>query len=185
MSNGVGSYLRHIPSAAEKDEFNEGARRALNGLGPSPTQPTAEQVKMVFEAAQREDQREKEKVISAENAAVWLSGHPEFEKTAANISLMNHELQSRFGLREYSIEDYEIAYESLCASNFLQLNKTVLAAQKHQTDKQRYEAAKARTAAIAFDPNKNYDELSLDEIRKRAADDTRRQMQRRGEEGGW
>jgi hypothetical protein len=36
-----------------------------------------------------------------------------------------------------------------------------------------------------FNPNANYDNLSLEEIKTRADEEMRQQMQRRGEEGGW
>ncbi len=188
MSNAVGSYLRGMPNAADEDQFNENTRRRLDGLGPVKPQLTAEEIKVAYEEAIAADQAYQDQVASIEAGKVFIAGHPEWRNTKENIALLNHELVSRFGVREYTIPHYEEAYASLRASNFLNLDKNALAAQEKQAAKEKFNAEKARSAtsaARAFNPNVDYNALSLEEIRERANEEARQQMQRRGEEGGW
>src|SRR5437016_1528893 len=93
---------------------------------------TAEQVKAAYNEALRADQAQQNRAASIDNAKAFVEGHAEWINSDANIALMNHELKSRFGIRAYSISDYEECYASLRSSNFLNLNKTVLSAQEKQ-----------------------------------------------------
>ena len=146
---------------------------------------TAEQVKAAYEAAVREDRAAQDKQSSVENGRAFLAGHPEFIPTEANIQLMNHELKSRYGVREYTVAHYEEAYASLRSSNFLKLDKNVVAAQQKQAAKQRYEDARAAQANhITNLSEAQLEQLPLEEIRRLDAIERQKQFELAGQRGG-
>lgn len=149
-------------------EFDQNTRRRLDGLGPVKPQLSAEEVKAAWEDALKEDQTQKDQAVSIENGKAFMAGHPEFVQSKENIALMNHQLRSKFGVRLYNVADYEECFADLRVSNFVKIDKTVVAAQERQAAKERYDAAKARTAERTFNPNANYEDMSLEELRNRA-----------------
>ena len=166
---GAGSF-GHGPSVYEQQqtEFDVDARRALDGLGPSKPQLTAEQVKQAFEEAQREDQRI---VTNAASADEFLALHGEFRDTAENGKRMNETLRTMFGDGAWSLAQFEQAYAVLRPTGVLNLDKAEIARQEKQAkDEQRQAANKRRTDAEArvFNPQANYDNLSLEELRTRS-----------------
>ncbi len=150
---------------------------------------TAAQVKAAYEAALAEDQAAKDKVQNQLDGDAFITAHPEIKDTVANAKLFVHEMDRTFGPGRHPIAHFEAAYESLRASNFLALDQKELAKQQKASAKARYDASyatdKERIVANAFDPNDGYETISLEEIRKRADEEVRHQMQRRGEEGGY
>jgi hypothetical protein len=93
-----------------------------------------------------------------------------------------------FGDGVISIEMWEQAYQHLRhKTDFLKLDKKELEKQQAAASRQRYAEARAAEAARTqrtFSPNANYDELSLEEIRNRADEQARHDMQLAGERGG-
>lgn len=184
-SVGAGSF-GHGPNVYEQQqsEFDVDARRSLDGLGPSRPQLTAEQVKQAYEEAVQADEK---RTATTQNADEFVVLHPEFLDTTKNGTLMNKMLNSMFGDCSYSVEHYEAAYQALLVADALDIDKAEVARQQQKAvDAQRKAAIKSRTdaAARAFNPNVDYDSLSLEEIRKRADEETRQQMQASGERGG-
>jgi len=185
MSNGVGSYLRHLQNPADNDPINDGARRSLDGLGASKPRATAEQVKEVFEAAQREDQAQRDRFETKKNADAFIAGHPEIIDSDVNAQLLLNQVNTMFGDVLHTVDHWEAAYDYLrTRSNFLKLDKTVLAAQQKQAAKQRFDSEKARTTAITFDPNDDYSSMSLEEIKARAIEAHQREFELAGQRGG-
>lgn len=184
-SFGTGSFGRgNNVYEQQQSEFDVNARRSLDGLGPTKPQLTAEQVKQAYEEALQADEK---RTAKTQNADEFVALHSEFLDTAKNGTLMNKMLNSMFGDCAYSVEHYEAAYQALLVTNSLDIDQAeVVKQQQKAIDAQRKAATNNRTdaAARAFNPNANYDDLSLEEIRKRADEETRQQMQRAGERGG-
>lgn len=181
----VGSHLRHLESSADRDEFNINLRRAHDGLGPVRPTLTAEEIKVAYEEALREDQAHIDRQETIKSADAFTEGHPEFVDCTANCKLLFNQVQTMFGKGLHSVAHFEAAYQYLrTETNFLKIDKTVEAAQQRQAAKQHFEAEKARTAQRAFNPNVDYDSMPLDEMRRRSDEVLLQEMQAAGERGG-
>ena len=185
-ASGAGSF-GNGPNVYEQQqtEFDVDTRRVLDGLGPSKPQLTAEQIKVAFEEAQRADENRTAKSQSADE---FVALHGEFLDTEKNGKLMNKMLNTMFGDCAYTVEHFEAAYQALLVSDSLDIDRAeVVKQQQRAADAQRKAAVKRRADAAArvFDPNANYDNLSLEEIRQRADEEARKEFERRGHEGGW
>jgi hypothetical protein len=164
-----------------QSEFDVDARRTLDGLGPTKPQLTAEQVKQAYELALRADETRTTKGQSADE---FVALHSEFLDTAKNGQLMNDTLKTMFGEDcAYTTEHFEAAYNVLRVSNSLDIDQTEIVKQQQKAaDAKRKTLIKGRTDAAArvFDPNVDYESLSMEEIKKRADEE----LQRAGERGG-
>lgn len=183
----VGSYTRHV--ATTVDPFNQRVMAFKNddasGLEDTPENWSADKVKAAAEMFAREDQKQQNKIASGQNADAFLASHPEFLDTQANGQLMNHQLNTMFGDGLHTLEHFEAAYQSLRASNFLNLDQKIVREQQKEAARARAEQERARIAARAFDEDSAYGSLSMDELRQKADEQLRHDMQRRAEEGGW
>lgn len=169
-ATGAGSfgYGPNLHDTQSRTEFDVDARRTLDGLGPAKPKLTAEQVKQAYEDAVRADV--KRNTIN-QNADEFLLLHPEILDTQKNAELINKMLKQRFGDIPYTVAHFEDVTESLRITNSLDINKAeVVRQQQEAADAQRKAAVKRRTdaAARAFNPNANYEEMSLEELRNRA-----------------
>lgn len=172
--SGSGSF-GNGPNVYEQSqsEFDVDARRVLDGLGPVKPKLSAEQIKQAFEEAQREDQRV---TTNKGNADEFLLLHPEFLDTNKNAQLMNETLSTMFGVDSYNVAQFEQAYAVLRPTGVLELDKALIARQQQEAaDAQRRATIKRRNdaAARAFNPNTDYENLSLEEIRNRANEELR------------
>jgi hypothetical protein len=193
-SSGVGSFGNsYIQSQADKDQFNIKTRAALGDpealemLDPNdPDNISAETVKAVHEAALREDRAAQDRLETQKNGDAFIAVHPEFLDTVANAQLLVNQMNSMFGEGLHPIEHFEQAYEYLhTKTNFLKLDKTVLAAQQKQASKQRYADSRAAEAnRITNLSEAQLEALSLEEIRTLDALERQKQMQLAGERGG-
>ena len=143
---------------------------------------TAEQVKLAYEEAARADRDTQDRAANQQTGDAFVAGHPEYVDNQANASLMQHEMNTMFGEGLHTLEHFEMAYASLRKTNFLSLDRTVLAAQAKQSAKQRYATESAR---IAGPTEEEMYAMPLEDIRIAHAQENQRRMQRRGEEGGW
>lgn len=165
-------------------EFDQNTRRRLDGLGPVRPELSAEEIKVAFEDAQREDVT---RTTNIRNADEFVLLHPEFRDTPSNGKLMTTMLNKLFGDGAYTVDQYESAYQALCVTNSLALDAAVVKQQQQAaTEAQRRAALQKRTdaAARAFDPNADYDSLSPEEIRKRADEELQREFEAAGARGG-
>jgi hypothetical protein len=163
-----------------QSEFDLDTRRRLDGLGPSSPQLTAEQVKQAYEEALRADETRTTKSQSADE---FLALHPEFLDVPKNANLMNDTLKAMFGDCAYTTEHFQAAYNVLCVSDSLDIDKAEVAKQQQAAaNVQRKTAIKKVTdaAARAFNPNVDYENESLEELRARANEE----LQKAGERGG-
>ena len=183
---GSGPWTRFVQNPADEDDFNQNTRRRMDGLGPVRPQLTAEEVKVAYQDAVREDQAQKDRLETQKNGDAFIAGHPEFLDTTPNAQLLLNQMNTMFGKGFHPISHFEQAYNYLRTNtDFLALDKTVVASQQKQAAKQRYQAEQERIVETTFDESADYSTLSLDELKQRANDEIRNQMQRRGEEGGW
>jgi hypothetical protein len=192
-TSGVGTFGHaYIQNQADDDQFNIKTRaymgdpEAQRMLDPNdPDNLTSEQVRAVYEAAVRADKIQQDEATNIENGKAFIAGHPEYIPSEANNQLMNHELKSKFGLREYTLAEYDHCYASLRASNFLKLDKTVVAAQQNQAAKQRYADGRAAEAKRLTNLSEaELLDLPLEEIRRLEAIERQKQLQMAGERGG-
>jgi len=182
----VGSYLRHIETSADRDEFNQNLRRAHDGLGPVLPQQTAEEIRATYEEALREDQAYLDRQETKKSLDAFAMGHKELCDTVANGQLLLNQANTMFGKGVHTVAHFEAAYNYLrTETDFLKIDKTVEAAQRKLAAKQHFEAETARTAQRAFNPNADYDTMSLDEIRNRSDEVLREEMQIVGNRGGY
>ena len=168
----------------QQSEFDVDARRTLDGLGPSRPQLTAEQIKVAYEDAQRANEK---LAISSQSADEFILLHPEILDTDKNGQLINKMLKSMFGDVAHTVEQMEAATQALLVTDSLDIDKAeVVKQQQRAIDAQRKAAVKRRAdaAATIFDPNADYESMSLEEIKKRADEELRQQMQIAGERGG-
>ena len=151
-----------------QSEFDLDTRRRLDGLGPIKPQLTAEQVKQAYEEALRADETRTIKSQSADN---FVALHSEFLDTPKNGKLMSDTLKAMFGDCAYTTEQFESAYNVLRVSNSLDIDKAEEVKQQQKAaDAKRKSLIKDRADASArvFNPNADYEILSLEEIRARA-----------------
>lgn len=166
-------------------EFDQEARAALDGLGPSKPKLTPEQVRQAYEEAVAADARINENHQSAQE---FTSLHAEYLDTPKNGKLMNDTLKAMFGDGAYSVEQFEAAYNVLRVSNSLDIDHAEEAKQAQAAENAKRKAVVKRRADAAsrqFDPTANYDNLSLEELRALADEEIRNDFERRGQEGGW
>lgn len=188
-TTGVGSY-GNAPSIVESTEFDDAARARLNG------EPTYDDASPRFEDWSPAKQRaayeglgraDEKGTISRHSADEFLSLHSEFLDTKQNGDLMVKMLKNLFGDVAYSVEQYESAYQSLLISKSLDIDQAeVVKQQQAAANAQRKAAIKNRADADAraFTPNVDYDSMSLEEIRRRADEQTRREFEAAGARGG-
>jgi hypothetical protein len=166
---GTGSFGRG-PSVYDQtpSEFDINARRTLDGLGPVRPQLTAEQIKVAFEEAQRADETRN---TSMQNADEFLLLNPHILDTDKNGELINRMLKNMFGTCAYTLKHYKAATDALLVTNSLDVDKAEIAKQQQKAaDEKRKSLIKDRADAAArvFNPNADYETLSLEEIRNRA-----------------
>jgi hypothetical protein len=171
------------------DPFNQRVMAFKNddasALEDSPENWSAEKVRAAAEMFQREDKRQQDRAVTGQNGTDFVALHPEYVDSDANGQLMNHQLKTMFGDCLHTPEHFEAADQALRSSNFLAHNKAEVAKQEKAAAKARAEEERARRAARAFNEDSAYGSLSMDELRQRADEQLRQQMQRRAEEGGW
>jgi hypothetical protein len=182
---GVGVHSFHMNNPA--DEFTDRVlafREDIHGgtLEDNFENWPKEKIREAVEGMQREDQKQQNKLITKQNADAFIASHPEFLDIPANAALMKHELNRMFGDGPYSVANYETAEESLRASNFLRLNKKVLAEQQTAAALERAKAEKQRNTPLT---QEQLYEMPLEDLRRLDAVEAQQRMQRRGEEGGW
>jgi hypothetical protein len=154
-----------------QSEFDLDTRRRLDGLGYVKPQLTADQL------------ADETRTTKSQSADEFLALHPEFLDVPKNANLMNDTLKAMFGDCAYTTEHFQAAYNVLRVSNVLDIDKAEVAKQQQAAaNAQRKTAIKNVTdaAARAFNPNVDYESLSLDEVRKRADEE----LQKAGERGG-
>jgi|SRR5579864_2349337 len=174
-SSGVGTLGNyHIPTAQEM-------------LDPdNPENLTAEQIRAAHTLALREDKANQDRLETQKNADAFVAEHPEWIDNQANSQLLVNQAKTMFGDGLLTVDNFESAYRYLREhTNFLALNKTVLAAQQKQASKQRYAAQRAAEANhITNLSEAQLEALPLEEIRRLDAIERQKQMQLAGERGG-
>ena len=190
MSNAVGSYLRGIPNQADEDPFNVEIRRTLDGLGPAQPEKfenwSPEQIKEAYEGGVRHNER---LTTIKTNADEFILRNPEFLDTASNADLITKTLKSLYGEgATYTVDQFSQAYDVLRATGArLDIDQAEVVKQQaafENAKRKAYNKQRADKAARVFDPNGDYDSLSLEEIRARANEAVREEMQLAAERGG-
>ena len=181
-SSGTGIYGNSFVHR-EVSEFDEDARRTLDGLGPVKPKLTAVEIRIAHEEALRAD----EKIITLDqNASDFLSLHPELPDTKSNAKVINDTLKAMFGDCAYTVEQFETAFRVCRANNLLQLDKEELARQEQAAAQERAKAARERRAnetRVYTEDEK--DSMSLEELREAENREIKRRQQQLGEEGGY
>jgi hypothetical protein len=194
---GAHDYVRYMQHA--DDPFTARVMAIKNddtsNLEDNPENWPAEKVKAAGEMFQREDTIRQNQLQSGLNADAFLAAHPEILDTKANGELFRHELNRMFGEGSLlTVNEYEAAYASLRASNFLALNKAEVARQQKAADKARYDAQRAQHLnnpavkqlhELSPEKQRELDEMSLEEIRRLDTLENQKRMERIGNEGGW
>lgn len=153
----------------------------------SEPQLTAEQVKAAYEAAVREDRAAQDRLETQANGDAFIAVHPEFMDTVPNAQLLVNQARTMFGKEGLiTVEMFEQAYQYLRVNtDFLKLDRNVLAAQQKQAAKQRYAQARAaETRRITNLSEAEVEALPLEEILRLDAMERQQQMQAAGERGG-
>ena len=194
-TSGVGTFgYSYIQNQADSDQFNIKTRAAMGDpnaieqLDPNdPENLTAEQVKAAHTLALREDRATQDRIETQKNAEAFLSEHPEFLDTVPNGQLLVNQARTMFGEGLLTVDNFEAAYEYLrTKTNFLALNKTVLAAQQKQASKQRYAAQRASNAKrITNLSEAEWETMPLEEIRRQDAIESQKRLQAQAERGGF
>lgn len=157
-----------------ESEFDIKARELLNGKpafdnsSPRFEDWSPEKQKTSYEGLQRADSN---KIEQKANADAFVAAHPEFLDTDANGSTMNRTLEEMFGVRVYTVAEFEKAYAVCRANNSLKLDQAEIVKQQQAAANARTKAAikqRADAAARAYSPNADYDTLSVEELRNRA-----------------
>lgn len=166
---GVGSFGRG-PNIYDQSqsEFDVEARRSLDGLGHSKSQLSAEQVKQAYELALRAHET---RTIKSQSADQFLLLNPHILDTKKNAELITKMLNNMFGDCAYTVEHYEAATNALLVTDSLDIDKVEVTKQKQKAaDAQRKAALKNRADAASrvFNPNTDYENLSVEELRNRA-----------------
>lgn len=180
--SGVGSWMRHVETSADRDEFNQ----SLRGLGPE--QPSAEAIKAAHQEAQRADQTRLDTLETQANADAFIIAHPEVKDNIANARLLLNQARTMFGEDgPITVDQWEAAYQHLrTKTDFLSLDAKELAKQQQAASRQRYADQRASEAArIVNLPQETLESMSLEEIRALDAQERQREMQRMGEAGGY
>jgi hypothetical protein len=166
----MSGFGRQLINPAENDPLNRRVNSALNGTLDELSEEgfefwPKEQVKEAIVGLQRADLHQQDVQARVKNAEAWFVLHPEYCNTPTNNALMNHELVVRFGETAWSIDQYDEVYASLRASNFLNIDKVVEAAQQKQAAKQRAEEHRARTVMPS---EQELYSMPFDELERRA-----------------
>ena len=181
----VGSYTRFLPNAADQDEFNINLNRAHDGLGPVTPRATAEQIKQLVEEAQAADET---RTVNGQNSDEFVSLHPEFLDHRNNCEQFNKTLDAMFGAnRAYTLEMFEQAYRVCLANNSLELDQVEIVKQAQAEANTKRKAAQANRlfeAKRQFNPDEDYSNLSLEEIRQRAEAGAQQDLERRAYQEG-
>jgi|GEM_PF-3218339 len=185
MSFTAGNYTRSIDTPT--DPLDARMRSKLDGVdldnSENPEDWSAEKVRAVAQMFERNDRAAQNKVQSGLSGDAFVATHPEFKDSKANGLLMVHQLKTLFGEGvAYTLDDYNTAYESLRASNFLNLDEKIVKEQNVEAAKQRAAAEKARNTPKS---EQELWDMPMDELRRLDAVENHERMQRRGEEGGW
>lgn len=173
---GAGSFGRG-PNVYEQSqsEFDVDARRSLDGFGPK-TQLTAAQVKQAYQEAVSADEK---RTVSMQNADAFILLNPHILDTTKNAQLINKMVKNLFGDVAHTIEQYQTAIDALLVANAdLDIDQAEVAKQQQKaTDAKRKAALKSRADAEArvFNPNTDYADLSLEELRQRSNEELRSQ----------
>ena len=160
-----GNYTRHLNT--QDDPFNTRVRANLDGtldsLPDTPENASAETIKKYAEHFLAEEATRVDGFRAREDVNAFLALHPEYKDTPANAALMNHELKRMGVTINPTLEQNDAAYRSLRESNFLDLDKKVLAKQEAEAAKQRAEDFKNRHVHTEDEMNA----MSMDELRMR------------------
>jgi hypothetical protein len=193
-TSGVGTFGNsYIQNQADSDQFNIRTRafmgnpEALEMLDPNdPDNISAETVKAVHEAALREDRATQDSAENKKTADGFVACHPEYVDNYANAQLLLNQMNTMFGPGLHTADHHEAAYEYLRNNtDFLKLDKTVVAAQQKQAVKQRYADSRAAEAKrITNLSEAELEALPLEEIRRLDAIERQQQLQLAGERGG-
>jgi hypothetical protein len=100
---------------------------------------------------QREDQKHQSIVANREMADVFIAEHPEYIDSDVDGRLMTHELRRNFGEGAYTLAQYEQGYQSLRASNFLNLDERLCANNRRKRQKH---APRQREPAVSLRQSK-------------------------------
>jgi len=127
-----------------------------------------------------------DRLETQKNGDAFIAVHPEVMDNTANARLLLNQMNTMFGEGLHTLDHFEQAYEYLrTKTDFLKLDRNVLAAQQRQAANQRYAQARAAEAArITNLSEAALEALPLEEIRRLDAIERQRQMQEAGERGG-
>jgi hypothetical protein len=189
-SNAVGSYLRHVANPADTDELNQGARGVLDGTplsnndSPRFEDWSPEKQRAAYEGLVREDAKLGAiKTVADE----FISLHPEMPDIKKNGEAIARNLKLMFGDVVFNLEHFQAAYDVACANGALQLDGEVIAKRARQAEAAKHKAAQDKRffeANRQFNPDEDYSNLSLDELRQRANAETQRDLERRAVQEG-
>lgn len=175
----AGNYTRTIDT--QEDPFNTRVRATLDGEELDQDNPenwSKEKVRAAAEMFQRADHRV---LINKENADAFLAQHPEFLDTKSNAEKMNAILDSLYGERAYSSEEFETAYRAGVATKSLTIDEAELVKQQQRAaDEQRAQGTQSVTPTM-----EELETMPLEDLRRLDALENQKRMQRRGEEGGF
>lgn len=186
----VGPYY----SQQDKDPFDIRIRAKLDGKTLDQNDPenwSPEKIRAAGEMFDRNDKNKQDLIQTGRNGDAFVAAHPEVLDSTKNGELFKHEMNRMFGECLHTVEHYEAAYQSLRASNLVQIDKAKDESRRRAADKQRYDAQKEPSIAqIPFDKMtptqlQQLETMPLEELRRLGAVEAQRQMQLRGEEGGW
>jgi hypothetical protein len=147
---------------------------------------SAAQIRQAHEAACAADQ--KLTTIQA-GADEFILQHPEFLDTQHNANLIKSAASSIFGENTvFTAEHFAHAYNVLRSTGArLDIDQATVVKQQQAAENAKRKAinkAHADKAARTYNPENDYDNLSLEEIRQRAVEEAQQQMQIAGERGG-
>ena len=181
---------RHLDNPAEADTLNKGSREILNGVpqfddeSPRFEDWSPEKQRTAFEGMVREDIRTTAIKATADE---FILLHPEMPDHIKNGEAIAKNLKLMFGDIAYSVEHFEAAYDVARANGALELDQAVIAKQQQKAMDAKRKAAQDKRnfeAKRQFNPEEDYSNLSLDEIRQRADVGTQRELERRAYQEG-
>lgn len=178
--------LNNLENDPLNDPLNARVQASLNGsldeLPDTFENWPAERVKEAVAGVMRSDKAAQDRLETQKNGDAFVAGHPEFIDNTANAHLLLNQVNTMFGEGLHTVDHFEQAYEYLrTKTNFLKLDKTVIAAQEKQAAKQRYEQERARSVTPTEQDLYN---LPLEDLKRLDAVDNQRRMQLAGERGG-
>ena len=178
-----------------RESMSQGSRISGTGSYGNATIPrenvddvpelTAAQVRQAYEAALAEDQSAQATIETQRNGDAFLAGHPEFVDNVPNAKLIVNQMDTMYGKGVHTLAHFEGAFQYLRENtNFLKLDKTVLAAQEKQAAKERFNAERERMSTTVFNESVAAT-LPLDELRRRAEQTHADNFRKIAEEGGY